>query len=148
MNEELKAVGSLCIERFNNGKLLETRELKNLVVTTGRSYITSRMRDASTTVMSHIAVGTGAVAPATGNTTLGTETGRSAGTTSQQTTLTTDDTYQISATFAAGIATGALTEAGIFNAGSGGIMASRVTFPVVNKAADDAITITWKIQIT
>jgi hypothetical protein len=33
-----------------------------------------------------------------------------------------------------------LTEAGVFNAASGGTMFDRVVFPVVNKGADDSLT--------
>jgi hypothetical protein len=40
----------------------------------------------------------------------------------------------------AGDSTGALTEAGVFNAATGGIMLDRVVFPVVNKGADDSLT--------
>ena len=37
-------------------------------------------------------------------------------------------------------ATGALTEAGVFNAASAGAMFDRVVFPVVNKGVDDSLT--------
>jgi hypothetical protein len=53
----------------------------------------------------------------------------------------------VSTTFGAGVGTGALTEAGIFNAATAGVMLSRVVFSVVNKASTDALTITWAITI-
>lgn len=150
MFENLKAKGDLVIElRDADGNLKMQREEKNLVVTVGKGYITSRMKDASATAMSHIAVGTGAVAPAAGDTTLGTEIGtRVAGTVTQVTTTTANDTFQIVSTFPAGNGTGAITEAGIFNASTVGTLLSRTTFSAVNKAAGDSLTITWKIQLT
>lgn len=40
-----------------------------------------------------------------------------------------------------------ITEAGIFNAASGGTMLCRTTFPVVNKGDNDTMTITWTITL-
>ena len=51
-------------------------------------------------------------------------------------------------TFAAGTGTGAITEAGIFNASSGGTMLCRTVFSVVNKGASDAMTITWTVTVS
>jgi hypothetical protein len=50
--------------------------------------------------------------------------------------------------FEAGDATGAITEAGIFNAASGGDMLCRTVFSVINKAADDTLSVTWTITLT
>jgi len=51
-------------------------------------------------------------------------------------------------TFAAGAATGAVTEAGIFNASTAGDMLCRTVFAVINKAADDTVEITWTITLS
>ena len=50
--------------------------------------------------------------------------------------------------FEAGEGTGAVTEAGIFNASSSGDMLCRTVFPVVNKASDDTMSVTWTITLT
>ena len=50
--------------------------------------------------------------------------------------------------FEAGEATGAVTEAGVFNAASSGTMLCRTVFAVVNKAADDTMSVTWTITLT
>ena len=50
--------------------------------------------------------------------------------------------------FEAGDATGAVTEAGIFNAASSGDMLCRTVFNVVNKAADDTMSVTWTITLS
>ena len=52
------------------------------------------------------------------------------------------------ASFEAGDATGAVTEAGIFNAASSGDMLCRTKFNVVNKAADDTMSVTWTITLS
>jgi hypothetical protein len=90
-----------------------------------------------------MAVGTGAVAPAAANTTLGTE----IGTRSTVTATQAGATITYSATFAAGNGTGAITEAGIFNAGTAGTMMCRTTFSAINKGASDTIQITWTVTI-
>jgi len=50
--------------------------------------------------------------------------------------------------FAAGEGTGALTEAGVFNASSSGTMLCRTEFAVVNKGASDSMTITWTVTVS
>jgi hypothetical protein len=52
------------------------------------------------------------------------------------------------ASFPAGTGTGAIVEAGLFNASSGGDMLCRTTFAVVNKGANDSITITWTVTVS
>ena len=116
----------------------------NLVVTTGKNWIASRMYDTSIPDdMSHMAVGTNNTAAAAGNTTLNTESARVALT---STTVSTNTTQYV-ATFGAGTGTGALVEAAILNASSSGTMLCRTVFSVVNKGADDTLTITWTITI-
>ena len=45
--------------------------------------------------------------------------------------------------WAAGDGTGAITEAGVFDASSGGNMWLYTSFAVYNKAAGDSFTLTW-----
>jgi len=116
----------------------------NLVVTAGKNWIAGRMYDTSIPDdMSHMAVGTNNTAAAAGNTTLNTESARVALT---STTVSTNTTQYV-ATFGAGTGTGALVEAAILNASSSGTMLCRTVFSVVNKGADDTLTITWTITI-
>ena len=113
----------------------------NLVVTTGKGYVASRMKDASATAMSHMAVGTGSTAAAAGDTALGSESARIALT---STTVSGADVTYV-ATFAAGTGTAALTEAAILNASSSGTMLCRTVFPVVNKQSTDSMSVTWTV---
>ena len=144
-NDETRALGKLTIEvKDKDVKLKQREEVKNLVVDTGLAYIASRMKDASATAMSHMAIGTGSSAAAAGNTALGTEAARVALT---STTVTSNAVAYV-ASFAAGTGTGAITEAGILNAASSGTLLCRTVFSVVNKGASDSMTITWTVTIS
>ena len=143
--ELLKATGRLKIELFgDDGKLKDSREIDNLVVTVGKDFIASRMVGTAANVMSHMAVGTDNTSPVAGDTTLGAEVGRVALTSGSAS----GSVATYAATFGAGTGTGALVEAGIFNASSAGTMLCRTTFAVVNKGASDAMTITWTVTIS
>lgn len=139
VNDSIKASGHVVVKL--NDQIVQ--EIPNLVVTAGKNFIASRMTD-STTAMSHMAIGSTNTAAAAGNTGLGGELGRVALSSSSTTGAVT--TY--SATFPAGTGTGAVVEAGIFNASSSGTMLCRTTFAVVNKGANDTLTITWQITIS
>jgi len=125
------------------GNIKDEQEVKNLVVTVGKNFIASRMKDATATAMSHMAIGTGTTAAAVGDTTLGTEVGRVALT---STTVTTNNVAYV-ATFPAGTGTGAITEAGILNAASAGTLLCRTVFSVINKGAADTLGITWTVTV-
>ena len=91
-----------------------------------------------------MAIGTGTTAAALGDTALQTEVARQAFTSSSVST----NVVSLSTTYAAGVGTGALTEAGILsNAVSGGTLLSHVVFSAVNKGALDTLTINWTITV-
>ena len=145
LQENLKANGELTISVFDrNGTLKSAKKVPNLVVTVGKNYIASRMVGTSSTIMSHMAIGTGTGTPIAGDTTLGTEAVRVALATFTAST----NTVTATATFPASGAAVPVTEAGIFNDGTTGSMLCRTTFPVVNKAAGDSIAITWVVTVS
>ena len=139
LNDGLKLTGKLSIAI--NDEVVQ--EVPNLVVTAGKNYVADRIKNNST-VMSHMAIGTGTAAAAAGNTALGSESAR----TSLTSSTVTDNEIVYVDTFVAGTGTGAITEAGIFNASSGGTMLCRTVFSVVNKGASDAMTITWTVTVS
>jgi hypothetical protein len=149
LNEDVKPNGELTIvlhDEFGNIKETFT---KNLVVNTGLSFITSRMIGTASAVASHMGVGTGNVAVTGTDTALGTQLVRVALTSQVQVTTTvSNDAVQYVCTFPAGSGTGAITEAGLFNAASAGTMLARTVFAVINKGALDSLTITWKITFS
>ena len=139
INDNFALTGALTIA-VNNKVVQETN---NLVVTAGKEWVADRMNDVNT-VMTHMAVGTGTTAAAAGDTALGTQLDRNALTS----TTVTGNTIEYACTWAAGDGTGALTEAGIFDASTGGDMLARTVFSVVNKGAADSMTITWTITVS
>ena len=144
LQDTIKMTGDLKIVLTDeNGQIKHEQEVKNLVVTVGKNFIASRMKDATATAMTHMAIGSGTTAAAAGDTTLGTELGRVALT---STTVTTNNVAYV-ATFPAGTGTGAITEAGLFNASSSGTMLCRTVFSVINKGAADTLGITWTVTV-
>jgi hypothetical protein len=142
----LKVEGNLIIIKTSGDGVEERVEHKNLVVSVGKTNIAARMAGNTAAVMSHMAVGTGNTAAVVGDTTLETELSRVALTVAGGTPSSNTVTY--SASFPAGTGTGALTEAGVFNADTSGTLLCRTVFPVINKQAADSIAITWVISIT
>jgi len=146
LNDSLKLKGRVGIVlKDKDGNVKETRDIDNLVVDTGLDYIASRMKDATATAMTHMALGSGTTAASASDTDLGSILGSRE---LLDSTTVTDNTIQYVSSFEAGDATGAVTEAGIFNASSGGSMLCRTVFSVVNKAADDTMSVTWTITIS
>ena len=140
INDQLQLTGHLQIHI--NDELV--RDIDNLVVTAGKNFVASRIVGTSSGVMSHMAIGSGTTAAAAGNTALGTELGRVSLTSGSASSAVV--TYV--ATFAAGTGTGAVTEAGLLNASSGGTLLCRTVFSVVNKGANDSMTVTWTVTVS
>ena len=140
LKDDLKMKGHLSIAV--NGEVVH--EVPNLVVTTGKNFVASRIKDTTSAAMSHMAIGTGATAAAAGDTALGSEAARS----SLTSTTVVDNVVTYVASFGAGSGTGAITEAGLFNAVGAGTMFCRTTFAVVNKGASDSMTITWSVTVS
>ena len=140
INDGLKLKGKLAISL--NGKIIQ--EVDNLVVTAGKGYVASRMKDTTATAMSHMAIGSGSTAAAASDTALGNQLGRVALTS----TTVSNAVVTYVASFPAGTGTGAVTAAAILNASSGGTMLCRTVFSVVNKGAQDSMTVTWTVTVS
>jgi len=145
INDLIKVTGELKITVTNpEGNVKQEVVVPNLVVTTGKNLIASRLKDTTDAAMSHMAIGTGSTAAAAGDTALGTEAGRVALT---STTVTTNSVAYV-ASFGAGTGTGAITEAGLLNASSGGTLLCRTVFSVINKGAADTLGLTWTVTVS
>ena len=158
---DMKVTGMVNVKHFNAaGDLLNEFDVPNAVVVGGLGFIACRLTNASCgNQMSHMALGADGTANTLvggvyTNTTLGSQltgggdgnTGRVALTTAGGTAVAREVTY--GATFASGVATGSVQEAGIFNASSGGLMLARTTFPVITKQPTDSLAVTWKITLS
>ena len=140
LKDDFKLKGRLSIA-INNQVV---KYVDNVVVTDGKEYVASRMKGTTDAVMSHMAIGTGTSTASASDSALGSESDRNALT---STTVSGTDVVYV-ATFGAGEGTGAITEAGIFNASTSGTMLCRTVFSVVNKGASDSMTITWTVTVS
>tara|TARA_R110000764_G_scaffold26612_2_gene63093 strand:+ start:8784 stop:9233 length:450 start_codon:yes stop_codon:yes gene_type:complete len=146
INDNLKLRGDVAIVlKDKDGKVKESREINNLVVDAGLTFICSRMADVSSDVMSHMALGSSTTATAGGQTDLVSILGARE---LLDSTTASSNTIVYVSSFEAGEGTGAVTEAGIFNAATAGTMLCRVVFPVVNKQADDTMSVTWTVTLS
>lgn len=144
MQTEIKVTGELFVELHSeSGEVLASQHIPNMVVTAGKGFIASRMAGVASAVMSHMAVGSSNTAESAGQTALVAQTAIVA------LTSTTPSANQITylATFGAGVGTGTIAEAGIFNAASSGTMLARSTAVSLTKGATDTLTITWVVTI-
>lgn len=136
------------------GYVKDERRFQNMVVTTGLNHIASRLLAAPPapvgTVMSHMAIGVGTTEPALGQEQLTTQLGNRVLFDAGGFTVS-NNTIQFIATFATGY-TGAVTEAGVFNAATHvagtSFMLCRSKFLQINKSDDDTLTITWVVTLS
>jgi hypothetical protein len=146
INDSLNLKGRVALElKDAEGNVKEVREIDNLVVDAGLDYIASRMEGTTLDAMSHMGLGSGSTAADAADTDLETLLGSRE---ALDSTTVTDNQVVYVATFEAGDATGSVREAGIFNAATSGTMLCRTVFDVVNKAADDTLSVTWTITIS
>mgnify|MGYP003586197389 CR=1 FL=1 len=135
-NLRVDGVLTMTLHRANGENITFCKH--NMIVNGGYDLICNALGDSSRPgVLSHIALGTGTTSVAATQTALVAEISRLAATYAHTANT---KVFTMSATFGAGVATGAITEAGVFNAASGGTMFDRITFAVINKGDDDTIT--------
>jgi len=149
MNDESRIFGhGRAILRDVEGKLKELREFDNVFTDVGDAHVADQMASSSgEAVMSDMAVGTVSTTLTAGATQLGGETDRNTLTSFTQGTAGDDNKVVYVGDWAAADATGALTEAGIFNShtASAGTLLCAQTFSVINKGAADTLQITWTV---
>jgi hypothetical protein len=121
-----------------NGNLKDERLIHNAVTTAGKNGAADQvLASPSLNKPTHMAIGTGSPAANA----LGTELDRNALTSKNRSGA----VVTMVGDWAAGDGTGAITEAGVFDAGAAGNMWMSASFGVVTKAAADSLTITWTL---
>ena len=143
MKDQITITGRIhFVERKADGTTVE-EWIDNLVVSTGRELAASRMKDSSQSAVSHIAFGSGATPPTIGDTALQTEVLRKAATVAlnQQSVL-------YSVTINPGDVVGEISEAGLFNAASSGVMVSRVVYKPRVILPTSSLTMTWALTFS
>ncbi len=144
ISSPITVTGALtAVVKNENGDVVATQEIKNLVVTAGKELVANRLKDNTQAAIGWCAVGTDATAAAAGQTALIAEVARVAVTSATVTV----NSIAYEATFPAGTGTGTLLEAGLFNDATTGTMLSRTASINVVKGATDTLTITWTITI-
>lgn len=122
--------------RGPDGKIKDERKIKNTVTTAGKNAAADQLLLSPTlNKPTHMAIGTGTPS----GTALGTELDRNALTSKTRSNA----VVTMVGDWAAGDGTGAITEAGVFDASSIGNMHLSQTFSVVNKGAADTLAISW-----
>lgn len=152
VSEDLDIKGRLILQKRNAvNEILAEIAVNNSIVLTGRDLVAKLFIHEAIAPISHVAVGTGTaeVKPNT-DTQLNNELFRKAITKidpTQNLTTTSDGKKKVTITAELDFneANGALTEAGLFNADTGGVMYNRVKFPVINKTSDFKLTLIWEI---
>jgi len=143
--DKVKIENNVKIELFDEfGNLKDYREIHNTTTTSGKYLIADQLLDSPT----YAKPGWMEVGTSTPSATLlgayiaGSRTALSSKTRS-------DNVVTMVCTFAAGVGTGAITEAGIFNVATENTVTMLVSsnFGVVTKAATDSLTITWTLTI-
>ncbi len=122
--------------------------MATVLANAGKAIITNRVKGAGTEP-NYVAWGTGAGTAAIADTTLFTESAeaRVAGTSTQQTTTVTNDSYQVVATMTAS-ATRAITNAGLFDASTAGNLFVKGDFATINLSNGDSIQFTIKVAFS
>lgn len=122
--------------------------MATLLVNTGKAIVTNYLSGGAATQPEYIGWGTGVGTTAATDTTLFTEIGsRVAGTSTQQTTSTTDDTFQVVGTLTAGGSV-TITNAGLFDASTSGNLFVKGDFTGIGLTSGDSIQFTIKTQFS
>lgn len=130
-----------------DGNIKKSLNKKNLVVSSGKNHIASRVAGVFTGIgapISHIGFGTATNIPVVIDTDLGSLLGARMPISSLSYPSNTN-TILVSATFTG--TAGNITEAGMFNALTGNYLICRTTFGVIPVLATDALAITWTLTI-
>lgn len=129
-----------------DGKVKDFREKHNLVVQGGKNFIASKFIETESTKVQYVGMGLGATPAALSDIQLQSEVATRAVIESASRTdnlitfngyfLPNNPNYTVN-----------VTEVGLFNLASSGIMIARTTFPAVTKEALDVLAVQWKIRI-
>ena len=123
------------------GTLKDERIFHNTVTTAGKNGAADQiLASPSLNKPTHMAIGTGSPS----GTALGTELDRNALTSKTRSGA----VVTMVGDWAAGDGTGAITEAGVFDAASTGNMWMSASFSVINKGASDSLSISWTLTIS
>lgn len=134
-----RGVLEITIHRGKTG-LVERYRVENLFTDDGLAYIAARCADEAVDPISHMALGTGTTPAAGGNAALEAEI---VGSRVPVIVTGTGAARTYTGVFGPGVGTGAVTEAGLLNAATAGLLTNRTVFGTKSKDPDDTFTINW-----
>lgn len=152
--EDVSIYGRFSIDHIRDGEVIDHREVKNVITNVGKAEIAKlSLLGEGGTGFSQIAIGTSATAAKSTDSTLGgeiTTDGGARGTAALSEVTSTisgvNDTAQLVVTYTFS-GSFAVTESGVLNHTSTGVLLCRQTFAAVNVVAGDSLQITWKVSM-
>lgn len=155
LSEDLDIKGRLTLQQRNaDNEILAEITVNNSIVSDGRELVAKLFAgDTGIQTISHVAVGTGSSDVDVANDkTLKNQLYRKAITNKRELTRIIESNQfkgrtkvTITVELGSGEANGTLTEAGLFNAETDGVMYNRVVFPAINKTDQFTLTLIWEI---
>ena len=146
MNENFGSITGniLAVLTAEDGSIKQELEFKNLVVTSGKRLVASRLIGTADNSISNLAIGSGTSSPAITDGGLQTELARVAigSATSSGAVVT------YTASFGPGVGTGNINECGLFNSptvGASNSMLARSNSLILTKGASDTLALTWTV---
>lgn len=133
-----------------DGKIVEERIIENTIVTVGRAWMLGQMQSVNHITsqnIGYLAIGSGTIAPTTGDSSLGNEVTRQAIDSFVTTGLTVNPpSWRAQATFATNVGNTSLSEAALFNSSAAGTMIGRATFASFVKATSNTFAISYTVS--
>ena len=150
LGAHLRGCFKIVLRNAYNGKIVSQRLIDNTIVTAGRRWVLEAIQSAnaaSAQVFSNIAIGTSTTAPATGDTSLGTENTRKVVGTWSNTNLTSNPpSWQAQVSFATNEGNTTLGELAMFNSSANGTMLNRITFATIDKTTSNTLSISLTVS--
>lgn len=145
---EVRMKGELEVYLIRDGQVIDERKGENLIVNSGIAEIAGLIGADVSGVnrFDYIAIGVGTDEPSPEDTSLQSEIARANTSQARETTYVTNDTLKMMATFSFNQSF-AITEYGIFNDPSEGVMLSRQVFNPINVQSGDTLQVIWKIIV-
>lgn len=154
VGDVIKLKGSLVAVLKNlQGQEVDRREQHNIIVTAGRAWVlkhivgTAVFNGNETAPLNYLAIGTSTTAPATSDTTLGSEVTRKTIQSFTTTNLTSNPpSYQLECSFATNEGNTTLGEVGLLNSSASGTLLAHATFSTINKTTSNTLSISYTIS--
>jgi hypothetical protein len=131
------------VQQIRDGKVIKSEKTQNITCNGGIGAAASLLCGLTFAPFNYVAIGTGTLAPSQTDVALGSEVSRSvASSVTQIQTLVPNDTIQLTVGFSL-VSPAVISEAGLFNASTAGILLGHVLIGPYNILIGDELTVTW-----